>query len=116
MLARGDHDRHVRRVRAVYRRRRDGLRAALAAHLPELETSGVAAGMHVLLRLPAGCDDLAVAAAAERAGVRVPPLSAFRVVPSSEGGLVLGYGRLHEAAAGQAIALLAGVMRSFLPS
>jgi GntR family transcriptional regulator/MocR family aminotransferase len=114
MLTRGDLDRHVRRVRATYRRRRDGLRDALAAELPELETTGVAAGMHVVLRLPAGCDDRAVAAAAARAGVHVQPLSAFRVQPSAEGGLVLGYGRLHEAAAGQAVALLAGVVRSFL--
>jgi GntR family transcriptional regulator/MocR family aminotransferase len=116
MLARGDLDRHVRRVRAIYRRRRDALRAALADQLPELATGGVAAGMHLLLWLPAGCDDRAIAAAAQRAGVRVPALAAFRVQPSDASGLVLGYGRLHEDAAGQAVALLAGVVRSYLPA
>ena len=35
-LARGEFDRHLRRMRPVYRRRRDALLAALAERLPEL--------------------------------------------------------------------------------
>ncbi len=49
-LERGELDRHLRRTRPVYRRRRDALLAALAG----LEVEGVAAGLHVLARLPAG--------------------------------------------------------------
>jgi GntR family transcriptional regulator/MocR family aminotransferase len=106
-IARGDYDRHVRRARAIYRRRRDRLLAALAAHLPGLAVEGVAAGMHVLLRLPPGVDDRAVAREAERLGVRVPPLSRFALASTNVGGLVIGYGRIHEDALEPAAATLA---------
>jgi GntR family transcriptional regulator / MocR family aminotransferase len=53
-LRRGHYDRHVRRARATYGRRRDRILAALARHLPELPIEGIAAGVHLLLRLPPG--------------------------------------------------------------
>jgi GntR family transcriptional regulator/MocR family aminotransferase len=114
LLARGDYDRHVRRARTAYRARRDRLIAELAAHLPEATVEGVAAGVHVLLRLPEGVWDADVADAAARAGIAVPPLSAFRIRPSAEGGLVVGYGRLHESAVGAAARALAAAIRPHL--
>jgi GntR family transcriptional regulator / MocR family aminotransferase len=111
-LRRGEYDRHVRRARGIYRRRRDAFRAALTRELPGLSVEGVAAGVHLLLRLPGGASDTAVAAAAVRARIRVPPLSAFRIMPSRIGGLVIGYGRLHESAVGPAARALAGVIRA----
>jgi GntR family transcriptional regulator / MocR family aminotransferase len=95
-IERGEYDRHVRRARGIYRRRCERLLAALERHLPGLEVEGIAAGMHVLLRLPPGLDDRAVAARAEDGGVRVIPLSQFSISGSTGGGLVLGYGRIHE--------------------
>jgi GntR family transcriptional regulator/MocR family aminotransferase len=109
-IARGDFDRHVRRARLVYRRRRDRLLAALERRLPDLAVEGIAAGVHLLLRLPPGVDDAAVADAADRAGIRVPPLSSFRLAPSSHGGLVIGYGRLHEDAVEPAVDAIARVV------
>jgi GntR family transcriptional regulator / MocR family aminotransferase len=114
LLARGHYDRHVRRARAAYRARRDALLAALARELPELPTDGIAAGVHLVLRLPAGVDDAAVASAAQRRRIRVPPLSAFRLVPSDEPGLVIGYGRLHEDAVAPAVRALAEAIRAHL--
>jgi GntR family transcriptional regulator/MocR family aminotransferase len=114
LLTSGAYHRHVRRARSVYRGRRDRLVAALAAELPELAIEGVAAGVHVLLRLPPGVDDAAVAEAASRARIAVPPLSAFRVRPADDGGLVIGYGRLHEGAVGAATRALARVVRPHL--
>jgi GntR family transcriptional regulator/MocR family aminotransferase len=111
LLARGDYARHVRRARAAYRSRRDRLLAALATDLPEVAVEGVAAGVHVLVRLPQGVSDAEVANAAARAGIAVPPLSAFRVRPAAEGGLVVGYGRLHESAVGAAVQALAKAVR-----
>jgi GntR family transcriptional regulator / MocR family aminotransferase len=110
-LTRGHYDRHLRRTRAVYRKRRDVLIAALAEHLPDLEVEGVAAGVHLVLRLPAGVSDLAVTQEAERAGIRAPALSAFRLTPSDDGGLVIGYGRLHESAVEPAARALGAVIR-----
>ena len=111
-LARGHYDRHVRRARATYRRRRDRLLDALGKHLPELPIHGVAAGMHLVLGLPSGLDDTAVSAEARRSGIAVTPLSAFRLAPARDGGLVIGYGRLHEAAVGAATRALAKVIRA----
>ena len=45
-LARGELDRHLRRMRTRYRARRDVLVAAVAAELPEAEILGIAAGLH----------------------------------------------------------------------
>ena len=114
LLERGDYDRHLRRARSVYRRRRDALLEALGRHLPELSVEGVAAGVHLVLRLPAGVSDVEVADGARRARIRVPPLSAFRLEPSDEGGLVIGYGRLHESAVEPAAQALAAVARRHL--
>ena len=73
-LANGDLDRHLRRTRRVYRQRRDAVLDALERWLPAAVPSGVAAGLHVLVTLPAGVDEAAVAARALAAGVRVYPL------------------------------------------
>jgi GntR family transcriptional regulator/MocR family aminotransferase len=113
-LRRGHYDRHLRRARAVYRKRRDALLAALERRLPELEVEGVAAGVHLLLRLPAGVSDAEISREAEAARICVPALSAFRLTPSDEGGLVVGYGRLHESAVEPAARALADVIRKHL--
>ena len=59
-LDRGELDRHLRRTRAVYRGRRDALVAALARHLPEAKPTGVAAGLHLVVELPAGTNETAL--------------------------------------------------------
>jgi GntR family transcriptional regulator/MocR family aminotransferase len=107
LISGGAYARHVRRVRAIYHARRERLRAALAERLPDLRVEGIAAGVHVLLRLPRGADDRAAAAAALRAGVLVEPLSTHAVAAGGEPGLVVGYGRVHEDAIAPAIGALA---------
>ena len=67
-----------------------------------------------MLRLPPGVDDRAVADAAGKARIAVPALSAFRIRPSGEGGLVIGYGRLHESAVAAATRALAKLIREHL--
>jgi GntR family transcriptional regulator/MocR family aminotransferase len=114
LLTGGAYARHLRRARAAYRRRRDRLVDALERALPELEVEGIAAGVHMVLRLPPGCDDALIARSANDVRIRVPPLSSFRIEPARAGGLVVGYGRLHEAAVGQAVRALAGVIRGYL--
>ena len=114
LLRRGDYDRHVRRACGIYRARRDRLCDALNRHLPELAVEGIAAGVHLLLRLPAGVDDATVARTAGAADIRVPALSSFRIKPASSGGLVVGYGRLHESAVEGAAQALADILRPYL--
>jgi GntR family transcriptional regulator/MocR family aminotransferase len=109
-LRNGDYDRQVRRARTSYRRRRDTLIESLERHLPDLPIEGVAAGLHLLVRLPPGTDDCAITAQAEAAGLRVTPLSRYAHTPTSGGGLVIGYGPVHEQALDAAIATLAKVI------
>ena len=111
LLARGEIDRHIRRSRLVYRGRRDALLTALAQHLPEATPTGVAAGLHVVLDLPAGIDDQAVAEKAGRRGVAVVPLSQHCVTPRGPA-LILGYGQVAEPAIPAAVSALAAAIRS----
>ena len=111
LLWSGAYVRHLRRARAAYRGRRDRLVEALAREVPKLDVEGIAAGMHLVLRLPVGCDDSAVARCASEARIRVPALSSFRIEPAPRGGLVVGYGRLHDASIGPAVQALADAIR-----
>jgi GntR family transcriptional regulator/MocR family aminotransferase len=95
-LARGDFDRHLRRMRPVYRRRRDALLSALREHVPELEPAGIAAGLHLVTWLPAGLDEAVVVRAAAAHGVAVAGLAPYRLAPSSDGGLIFGYATLSD--------------------
>jgi GntR family transcriptional regulator / MocR family aminotransferase len=107
LLAGGGYDRHLRRARRVYRHRRDAVVQALARHLPQARVSGVAAGLHLVVELPAGVDDVAVAEAARSVGLGPLPLSWLRLRPGGRPGLVIGYAAHspHELAA--AVELLA---------
>ena len=107
----GGYDRQLRACRRSYRDRRDALAAALAARLPEARVSGAAAGLHLLVHLPAGTDAAAVVARARAAGVRVASLDTYRVEPGPPG-LVLGYGNLAGHQVEAAVARLAAAVRS----
>ena len=70
-LARGEFDRHLRRMRPLYRRRRDALLSAMRERTPELRPVGIAAGLHLVAYLPEDIDEAAVVAAAGDRGVAV---------------------------------------------
>ena len=108
----GAYDRHVRRMRQRYRARRDRLVAALAAHAPHIEVTGIAAGLHAVLRLPPGTERSAVKAAAWR-GVALDGLAEFRHPEATEDapdGLVVGYATPPEHAYGAALEALRGAL------
>ncbi|MET7457172.1 PLP-dependent aminotransferase family protein [Streptomyces sp. NPDC005574] len=111
-IVRGSYDRHVRRMRQRYRSRRDRLAAELAVHAPHVEVTGVAAGLHAVLRLPPGTERATVEAAAWR-GVALDGLAEFRH-PATDmavsDGLVVGYAAPSEAAYGAALDALCGVL------
>jgi GntR family transcriptional regulator / MocR family aminotransferase len=109
-LERGDYQRQIRRMRGVYRKRRDRLVAALTEQMPKLSVSGVAAGLSVTLNLPAEMDDRALERAALAAGVRVEALSRYTIHDRGHRGMVIGYGRLHESAIKPAVGALSEVI------
>ncbi|MFD5230778.1 PLP-dependent aminotransferase family protein [Streptomyces qaidamensis] len=93
-LTSGAYDRHVRATRLRYRRRRDALVAAVTARAPRAHVTGIAAGLHVLLRLPPGTEQSVVQAANWR-GLALHGLARYthpaaRAEPVDA--LVVGYG------------------------
>ncbi|MEU8865951.1 PLP-dependent aminotransferase family protein [Streptomyces umbrinus] len=116
-VASGSYDRHVRRMRQRYRRRRDRLVAALAVHAPHVEVTGIAAGLHAVLRLPPGSEQSAVKAAVWQ-GLALDGLAEFRhpefryqeaTVPAPDG-LVVGYATPSEHAYGAALEALCAAL------
>ncbi|MGY4645536.1 MocR-like pyridoxine biosynthesis transcription factor PdxR [Cellulomonas sp. URHB0016] len=109
----GSYDRHLRAARTRYRRRRAALLEALAAHLPALPVTGVAAGLHAVLALPDGVEEGRVVRLAGRRHVHVVPAGRYRVVPDGRpAALVLGYGNLVDALLPEAVARLAEAVRA----
>jgi GntR family transcriptional regulator/MocR family aminotransferase len=97
LIESGDLTRHLRRVRPVYRRRRDVTLAALKHHLPAAVPRGVAAGLHVYVELPPGTDERRLVREAAARGVLVEGAAWHWARPSdAPPGLVLGYGVLGE--------------------
>ena len=97
-LTRGEHDRHLRRMRPIYRKRRDALLAALERHLPELRPVGTAAGLHLLAWLPEGTDEASFVTRAAERGVGVYSLDPYRLSSRVAPGLIFGYSGVSEAA------------------
>ncbi|MET7690125.1 PLP-dependent aminotransferase family protein [Streptomyces sp. NPDC005483] len=93
-LTSGAYDRHVRASRLRYRRRRDALVAELARRAPRVHATGIAAGLHVVLRLPPGTEQPALRAAAWQ-GLAVHGLHRYQhpeAVVERRDALVVGYG------------------------
>ncbi|HEX4427963.1 MAG TPA: PLP-dependent aminotransferase family protein [Frankiaceae bacterium] len=111
LIRRGEIDRHLRRMRPVYRRRRDVLLASLRTHLPELRPSGISAGMHLLTWLPDELSEEVLIARAAAAGIRLDALAPYRLTPGGPGGLVFGYAAINESAIPGAIRELASAIR-----
>jgi len=109
-LAGGGYDRHLRRLRRIHRIRRDAVVAAVRRHLPAARISGVAAGLHLVVELPAGIDDVALARAARRSGLGPLALSRLRLRSGGPPGLVLGYATHPPDVLAEAVARLAALI------
>ncbi len=111
-IARGELDRHLRRTRRSYRARRDALVAAVRVELPGAEVGGIAAGLHAVVRLPAGASERATLHAAAQRGLVLDGLGAFRRSQAAGApALVLGYGNLSVPAIARGIAELRAALR-----
>jgi GntR family transcriptional regulator / MocR family aminotransferase len=110
-LGRGEFDHHLRRMRPIYRGRRDALLRALHRHLPELRPVGASAGLHVVAWLPPGIDETSVVDGALALGVNVNGITPYRRLHADHpGGLVFGYGTPTETEIEKGIRLVAEVL------
>jgi GntR family transcriptional regulator / MocR family aminotransferase len=107
----GRFDRHLRRMRARYARRRTALVDALARHAPAVRLTGLAAGFHAVAHLPEGVGEEFVVTGAGRRGVGLYGMSAFRVDgATTPPQLVLGFGNLGDRAVAEGIATVADLL------
>jgi GntR family transcriptional regulator / MocR family aminotransferase len=108
LLESGAYDRHLRQARRRHRARRDALLSAVERHLPDARVTGLAAGLHAIVRLPRLVDGLALMQAAHKRSVGVYPLGYAYMEPKPVyDGLVLGYASLSEPSIEEGIARLA---------
>jgi GntR family transcriptional regulator / MocR family aminotransferase len=115
LIRSGGYDRQVRRARLVYRRRRDLLRGALARQVPEVRVTGIAAGLHAVVALPAGVTEQDVAASAAGRGLAVQGLASFRAGEQDVGpALVVGYAKPPPHAFSAAVARLCAALRDVI--
>jgi GntR family transcriptional regulator/MocR family aminotransferase len=107
----GAYDRQVRRARLAYRRRRDRLVAAVRRDAPRVRVTGIAAGLHALLRLPPGHNEQDLVARAARHGVAVEGLGEYAMGSHHAGpALVVGYATPPAHAYSTAVARLCAVL------
>ena len=76
----------------LYMERRNTLVNAIRAHMGGVvETIGDDAGMHLVVLLPPGIDDMMVSKKAAQNGISAMALSSCYMKQPSRGGLILGY-------------------------
>jgi GntR family transcriptional regulator/MocR family aminotransferase len=99
-LSRGELDRHLRRVRPRYRARRDAIVDALADVLPDAAVGGIAAGLHVIVRMSEGDDEAAIREEALRRRIEFSTMQVEYDSASASGHavLMLGYAQMSEPA------------------
>jgi GntR family transcriptional regulator/MocR family aminotransferase len=87
--------RHVRKMRMLYRERRDVMVSALHSEANGLfELLNSDAGMHVVVLLPKGMSDTQVAQKAAEVWISATPLSLSYLKRPLRGGLILGFGNI----------------------
>ncbi|MCV6967173.1 GntR family transcriptional regulator [Mycobacterium intermedium] len=93
MIESGGLDRHIRRMRRLYRQRRDALVANLNQHAPALSVQGIAAGLHAVVSLPEGISEAEVLAEARHRSIALTGLTPFwHSRNRGAEGIVVGYG------------------------
>lgn len=108
----GAYDRHIRRARLAYRRRRDRLIDVLARHAAGVRVTGIAAGLHAVAELPPGQDEDQIVARAAARGVAIQGLGDYALRGHTRGpALVIGYATPPEHAYTSALARLVAAFR-----
>ncbi|HEX5119221.1 MAG TPA: PLP-dependent aminotransferase family protein [Pseudonocardiaceae bacterium] len=108
LMTAGHYDRHVRRCRTRYRRRRDKVVALLTELGGRLTPAGIAAGLHVVVLVGDEPREAEVLARTERLSVRVEGLGRCWMSDGPHpGGIVVGYAAPADHAFAPALSALA---------
>lgn len=115
-LRSGDLERHLRRMRRVYARKREVLVRELDAARAVARVGGLEAGFHIHLELDERLAAAEVARLARERGVRVDTLAPFYVADAAPDGLLLGYGGLEPAQIVRGTRVLVEIMNGLAAS
>jgi GntR family transcriptional regulator / MocR family aminotransferase len=108
----GRYDRHLRKMRVEYSKRRDVLVDSLTSYAPAVRLSGLAAGFHAVAHLPEHADEATVLEQALRRGVGLRGMSTYRSTGSpTPPQLVLGFGNTTSRAIEAGIRTVADVLK-----
>lgn len=110
----GHFARHIRRMRLLYSQRRTALVESLEKEFgSKLPVHGAEAGMHLVVTLPAGLNDMEIASEAEAKGLWLWPLSPTYAAGKPRSGLILGFGSTPESQMPTAVQRLQAVFSPF---
>ncbi|MFZ4833734.1 PLP-dependent aminotransferase family protein [Rouxiella sp. Mn2063] len=109
-IIQGHYAAHIRRMRLLYGRRHAFLVDLIKRYLGEhfLHEFNQDAGLHLVVKLPQSCDDLAIASQAVKRGVKVRALSPYywQTQQQPQRGLILGFACVEEKAMFDALCTL----------
>jgi GntR family transcriptional regulator / MocR family aminotransferase len=115
LLRGGRYDRHVRRMRLAYRRRRDALLDALRARVPGARAEGEAAGLNLVVPVSSAAAEGSLIAAAGRAGIALDGLvTGGYYETAGRPGVLIGYAAVPEQRFRPGLEALAEVLASAL--
>lgn len=93
----GHYERHLNRMRTIYKKRRNVFLSALSPLADRIAVSGMESGLHLLLHSEKGMPESRLVARAAKNAVRVYGLSTFyHNAPAETNTVVAGYGGLNE--------------------
>jgi GntR family transcriptional regulator/MocR family aminotransferase len=111
-MVEGHFDRHVRRMRTMYRERQEVLVDAAGRHLAgRLDVPATDGGLTIAGWLGERYSDIRVAVAAAEAGVDVLPVSAYAMANPVRPGLLLGYAGIGDIEIVDGVRRLAGALQ-----
>lgn len=105
----GHFERHLNKMRNVYKKKREALVEAIQNLLPDAEISGANAGLHLLLKVNNGMDEATLISRAAKNGIQVHGISQFYLenLPKNQSPtLLLGFATLREEDIPMAVILL----------
>lgn len=104
----GYYARHIAKMRTLYRKKRARLIAALKQHVGErMNVLGEAAGLHIVLQLPAHLPEQTAILLARQYGIAIDAVSTNYQCQSSNQYVMLGYGAIALEQIDEAVQLLA---------
>jgi len=117
LIESGRYDRHLRRMRAIYARRREVLVESLTRNAPSVRLTGLAAGFHAVAHLPDTADEQAVVTSARTRSIGLRGMSVHRAGgATTPPQLVIGFGNVDERAVAEGITAVADLLKGTVNS